>query len=145
MTPSLAALEALVRSLPQRYPSLLIDRIDAVVPGSEARGLKCVTINEPCFEGHFPGYPVLPGVLVLEALVQLSILLAHTTDPSLPTAVAGIDAVRFKRQVVPGDRLRLEARMAGPSVYQVQAWVGNDLAAEAKITLGAPAAAALTG
>lgn len=141
MTPSLSALEELIRSLPHRYPSLLIDRVDAVVPGSEARGLKCVTINEPCFEGHFPDYPVLPGVLVLEALVQLSILLAHATDPGLPYDVSGIDAARFKRQVVPGDRLRLETRVAGPSVYQVQAWVGEDLAAEAKVTLGSPGTA----
>lgn len=142
MTPSLSELEALIRTLPHRYPSLLIDRIDAVVPGSEARGMKGVTINEPCFEGHFPDYPVLPGVLVLEALVQLSILLAQMTDPGLPTDVAGIDAARFKRQVVPGDRLRLESRVAGPSVYQVQAWVGDDLAAEARITLGTPGIAA---
>ncbi|MEO6566798.1 MAG: 3-hydroxyacyl-ACP dehydratase FabZ [Casimicrobiaceae bacterium] len=145
MTPSLSELEALIRTLPHRYPSLLIDRIDAVVSGIEARGLKCVTINEPCFEGHFPGYPVLPGVLVLEALVQLCILLAHTTDPGLPTAVSGIETARFKRQVVPGDRLRLETRVAGPSIYQVQAWVADDLAAEAKITLGTPGAAAPAG
>jgi len=145
MTPSLSVLEALVRSLPHRYPSLLIDRIDAVTAGSEARGVKSVTINEPCFKGHFPGYPVLPGVLVLEALVQLSILLAQATDTTLPVNVSNIDGARFKRQVVPGDQLRLETRAAGPSVYHVQAWVGDDMAAEAKITLGPPDAAAPAG
>ena len=73
---TLAELEALLRTLPRRYPALLVDRIDECVPGQSARGLKCVTVNEPYFQGHFPGYPVMPGVLVLEALVQLSTLLA---------------------------------------------------------------------
>ena len=139
MTLSLARLESLLQSLPNRYPSLLIDRIEAVEPGSEARGMKCVTINEPCFQGHFPGYPVLPGVLVLEALVQLSIVLAHATDADASYVVTGIDGVRFKRQVVPGDLLRLESRMAPGAVFAVQAWVGDQLAAEAQVTLGAGA------
>ncbi len=138
MTLSLARLEALLQSLPNRYPTLLLDRIDAVTPGSEARGMKCVTINEPCFQGHFPGYPVLPGVLVLEALVQLSIVLAHATDAQASFVVTGIDGVRFKRQVVPGDRLRLESRMAPGAAFAVQAWVGDQLAAEAQVTLGMP-------
>jgi 3-hydroxyacyl-[acyl-carrier-protein] dehydratase len=139
MTLSLARLESLLQSLPNRYPTLLIDRIDAVEPGTEARGMKCVTINEPCFQGHFPGYPVLPGVLVLEALVQLSIVLAHATDAHASLVVTGIDNVRFKRQVVPGDLLRLESRMAPGSAFAVQAWVGDQLAAEALVTLGASA------
>jgi 3-hydroxyacyl-[acyl-carrier-protein] dehydratase len=139
MTLSLARLESLLQSLPNRYPSLLIDRIDAVVPGTEARGMKCVTINEPCFQGHFPGYPVLPGVLVLEALVQLSIVLAHATNAHASFVVAGIDGVRFKRQVVPGDLLRLESRVGTGASYAVQAWVGDQLAAEAQVTLGAGA------
>lgn len=137
MTLSLARLESLLQSLPNRYPALLIDRIDAVAPGGEARGMKCVTINEPCFQGHFPGYPVLPGVLVLEALVQLSILLAHATDAQGAFVVTGIDNVRFKRQVVPGDLLRLESRATPGAAFAVQAWVGDQLAAEAEITLGA--------
>jgi 3-hydroxyacyl-[acyl-carrier-protein] dehydratase len=136
MTLSLARLESLLQSLPNRYPSLLIDRIDAVTPASEARGMKCVTINEPCFQGHFPGYPVLPGVLVLEALIQLSILLAHATDAHAGFVVTGIDGVRFKRQVVPGDMLRLESRLTAGGAFAVQAWVGDQLAAEAEITLG---------
>jgi len=140
MTLSLARLESLLLSLPNRYPALLIDRIDAVTPGVEARGMKCVTINEPCFQGHFPGYPVLPGVLVLEALVQLSILLAQATDANAVFVVAGIDAARFKRQVVPGDLLRLESRVVTLSAYAVQAWVGDELAAEAQVTLGATGA-----
>jgi 3-hydroxyacyl-[acyl-carrier-protein] dehydratase len=137
MTLSLARLESLLQSMPNRYPTLLIDRIDAVVPGGEARGMKCVTINEPCFQGHFPGYPVLPGVLVLEALVQLSILLAHAADAHGTFVVTGIDSVRFKRQVVPGDLLRLESRATPGAAFAVQAWVGDQLAAEAEITLGA--------
>lgn len=137
MTLSLARLETLLQSLPNRYPNLLIDRIDAMAPGVEARGMKCVTINEPCFQGHFPGYPVLPGVLVLEALIQLSILLAHAMDANAPLVVTAIDGVRFKRQVVPGDLLRIESRVTSGSVYAVQAWVGDRLAAEAQVTLGA--------
>jgi 3-hydroxyacyl-[acyl-carrier-protein] dehydratase len=140
MTLSLARLESLLLSLPNRYPALLIDRIDAVTPGVEARGMKCVTINEPFFQGHFPAYPVLPGVLVLEALVQLSILLAHATDANAVFVVAGIDAARFKRQVVPGDLLRLESRVVTGAAYAVQAWVGDELAAEAQVTLGATGA-----
>lgn len=140
MTLSLARLESLLLSLPNRYPGLLIDRIDAVTPGVEARGMKCVTINEPCFQGHFPGYPVLPGVLVLEALVQLSILLAQATDANAVFVVAGIDTARFKRQVVPGDLLRLESRVVTLSAYAVQAWVGDEIAAEAQITLDATGA-----
>lgn len=140
MTLSLARLESLLLSLPNRYPGLLIDRIDAVTPGVEARGMKCVTINEPCFQGHFPGYPVLPGVLVLEALVQLSILLAQATDANAVFVVAGIDTARFKRQVVPGDLLRLESRVVTLSAYAVHAWVGDELAAEAQITLDATGA-----
>ena len=139
MTLSLARLESLLQSLPNRYPSLLIDRIDAVERGTEARGLKCVTINEPCFQGHFPGYPVLPGVLVLEALVQLSIVLAHATDADAPLVVTAIDGARFKRQVVPGDLLRLESRLSPGWTFAVQAWVGDQLAAEAQVTLGAGA------
>ena len=142
MTLTLGELETLVRSFPNRYPLLLIDRIDHVTPGIDARGMKCVTMNEPCFQGHFPGYPVLPGVLILEALVQLSILLAHSTDPGLSTDVVAIDGARFKRQVVPGALLRLETSVASQSTYMVRALVDDEVAAEARITFGTAAATA---
>lgn len=132
---TLADLEALLRTLPRRYPAMLVDRIDECVPGKSARGLKNVTVNEPYFQGHFPGYPVMPGVLVLEALVQLSILLAVTSGEPAPGAIRMIDAARFKRQVIPGDQLVLETTMLGEGKFDVRATVDGELATEATIVL----------
>ena len=129
--------EALLHTLPRRYPALLIDRLDECVPGQSARGLKCVTVNEPYFQGHFPGYPVMPGVLVLEALVQLSTLLAASSGQPAPDTIRTLDGVRFKRQVVPGDRLVLETTMRADGRFEVRASVDGELATEATIVLGA--------
>jgi 3-hydroxyacyl-[acyl-carrier-protein] dehydratase len=128
--------EALLHTLPRRYPALLIDRLDECVPGQSARGLKCVTVNEPYFQGHFPGYPVMPGVLVLEALVQLSTLLAASSGQPAPDTICTLDGVRFKRQVVPGDRLALETTMHADGKFEVRASVDGELATEATIVLG---------
>ena len=128
-------LTAILAALPHRYPQLLIDRMTEHEPGRLARGLKNVTVNEPFFQGHFPAYPVMPGVLVIEALVQLSAVLAH--DQGLALDLSGIAGARFKRQVSPGDQLLLEARM-GPVVgdkgtFDVKASVDGELAAEAQL------------
>ncbi|NLM51560.1 MAG: 3-hydroxyacyl-ACP dehydratase FabZ [Firmicutes bacterium] len=96
--------------LPHRYPFLLVDRIVEMVPGQKAKGIKNVTINEPFFQGHFPGYPVMPGVLIVEALAQVGAcaILSMPENKDKLALFAGIDKLRFKKQVVPGDVLELE-------------------------------------
>jgi 3-hydroxyacyl-[acyl-carrier-protein] dehydratase len=97
--------------LPHRYPFLLVDRVVEIVPGQKLTAYKNVTINEPFFNGHFPGHPVMPGVLILEALAQASAILAYKSenmDPSQKvTYLMGVDGARFRKPVVPGDRLQL--------------------------------------
>lgn len=133
---TLAEFEAVLRTLPRRYPTLLVDRVDACVPGVSARGMKCVTVNEPYFQGHFPGYPVMPGVLVLEALVQLSTLLAIESGQPVPDTIRTIDSARFKRQVIPGDLLMLETTMGEGGRFTLRALVEGETAAEADVVLG---------
>ena len=101
--------------IPHRYPFLLVDRIVEIELGKRALGLKNVTINEPFFPGHFPHNPVMPGVLIIEALAQAAAVLAFKTEGTIPDKdamvyFASVDNVRFKRPVVPGDQLILEAR-----------------------------------
>ena len=124
--------------LPQRYPILMIDRVLTCEPGKRIVALKNVTINEPHFPGHFPTRPVMPGVLILEAMAQAGGIWALNTMPEnrgLMTVLAGIDEVRFRRQVVPGDVLRLEVRpiRARPKMvrFSGKATVGGETAAEA--------------
>ena len=103
--------------LPHRYPFLLIDRVEECVVGERLRGYKNVTINEPFFTGHFPVKPVMPGVLIVEALAQATGLLAMETAPDLGKDAlyyfVGIDKARFKRPVEPGDRLDMEVVLTG--------------------------------
>jgi len=135
MTIDTLELAAILAPLAHRYPRILIDRVLEHVPGQRARGLKNVTVNEPFFQGHFPGFPVMPGVLVIEALVQLSAVLA--ADGGFALGLLGIDGVRFKRQVAPGDQLILET-LAGPvadgvGTFDVRASVADEVAAEARL------------
>ena len=125
--------------IPHRYPFLLVDTIIELEPGKRAVGVKNVTANEPHFMGHFPGNPIMPGVLIVEALAQV----AGVAGLSLPDnkgklgLFAGIDAMRFKRQVVPGDTLTLEAEFTamkmGIGKVRVRAQVGGEVAAEGEI------------
>ena len=99
--------------IPHRYPFLLIDRIVELEPGQRAVGEKLVTIGEPFFQGHFPDYPIMPGVLIVEALAQTGCVAALSLPENKGKLgiFAGIDNVRFKRPVTPGDTLRLEVRL----------------------------------
>ena len=99
--------------IPHRYPFLLIDRIEEHEPGVSAVGVKNVTANEPFFQGHFPEFPVMPGVLIVEALAQVGAVALLSLDENRGKLAffAGIDKVRFKRQVRPGDSLRLEVEI----------------------------------
>ncbi len=101
--------------LPHRYPFLLVDRVTEVVPGQKLIAYKNVTINEPFFQGHFPGHPVMPGVLILEALAQGAAILAYKSagiDPEKQvTYLMSIDGAKFRKPVVPGDRLQLEVQV----------------------------------
>ena len=130
------------KHLPHRYPFLLVDRILECTPGKSIRGLKNVTLNEPFFQGHFPGFPLMPGVLVIEALAQVSGLLAFVsgdakTGGSSLIYFAGIDNARFKKQVVPGDQLILEAEVVrvirGIGKFRTRASVDGELACEAEL------------
>ncbi|HSC23723.1 MAG TPA: 3-hydroxyacyl-ACP dehydratase FabZ [Casimicrobiaceae bacterium] len=130
------------RLLPHRYPMLLVDRVLDWQPGSFVRAVKNVTINEPFFQGHFPAYPVMPGVLVIEAMAQVAGLLTMLSDVarrdgSQLVLFAGIDEARFKRQVVPGDTLLLEAHLEravrGIGRFRTKAMVGDDIVCEAKL------------
>jgi len=108
-------IQAIMQRLPHRYPFLLIDRIVRFVPGEEIVALKNVTMNEPFFQGHFPAKPVMPGVLIIEALAQAGgILAAEIRGAEKQGEIIyfmGMDAVRFRKPVVPGDQLMLEARV----------------------------------
>ena len=135
MSDALADFEAQLALLPLRWQSILLDRLLECVPGQTARALKGVSVNEPFFQGHFPDYPVMPGILVIEALVQLSTLLSHASGQGLPDTIESLDGVRFKRQILPGDQLILETTMLGDGQFAGKAMVGDEVAAEAKFVL----------
>ena len=103
-------IRAILNNLPHRYPFLLIDRVLEIEPGKRIVALKNVTVNEPFFQGHFPGAPVMPGVLIIEAMAQAGAALLLRDIPDRDSKLflfTGIDAARFRRAVVPGDQLRL--------------------------------------
>jgi len=130
----------ILKLLPHRYPFLLVDRVLEITPRVSITALKNVTMNEPFFQGHFPDFPVMPGVLIIEALAQTAALLT-LSEAKAENAVyyfAGIDGARFKKPVLPGDQLImtaiLEREKAGIYKFQVKATVNDELAAEANIT-----------
>ena len=132
----------ILKKLPHRYPILLVDRVLEVEKGKRIVAIKNVTINEPHFTGHFPNRPVMPGVLILEALAQASALLAFSSDESGPDEntvyyFVGIDGARFKRPVEPGDQLHLDVTLermkAGIAKFSARALVDGELAAEAQL------------
>ena len=122
--------------IPHRYPFLLVDRIIELEEGKRAVGIKNVSSNEPYFQGHFPGHPIMPGVLIMEALAQVGtvIILSMPEYHDYLGLFAGLDDVKFKRQVIPGDQLRLEVELVRLrktfGVAQGKAYVGDVLAAE---------------
>lgn len=133
-------IRSIMKRVPHRYPFLLVDRVIECEPGKSITALKNVTVNEPFFQGHFPGHPVMPGVLILEALAQAGLILGmRTVDADDGTIVyfAGIDKARFKRQVIPGDQLMLKLEIGSAKKrlwrFDAEAWVGDELACRATL------------
>jgi len=130
----------ILETLPHRYPFLLVDKILEIEPEKYAKGLKNVTINEPFFQGHFPGYPIMPGVLIVEALAQVGAcaLLSSEKYKGKLILFAGIDNMRFKKRVLPGDTLTLEVSIlkikGSVGKGKATAYVGEDIVAEGELT-----------
>ena len=131
-----------MRILPHRYPFLMVDRIVGFEGENKCTGVKCVTINEPFFQGHFPGHPVMPGVLIIEAMAQAAGMLVklsaqHDADAPSIFYLVKVDKARFNRTVVPGDQLRLEIehkrRMRNMSQFWGRALVDEMVVAEAEM------------
>jgi 3-hydroxyacyl-[acyl-carrier-protein] dehydratase len=136
-------IQEILKHLPQRYPMLMIDRVKALEPGKRIVAMKNVSANEPYFQGHFPGRPIMPGVLILEAMAQAAGVLVFSVDGAvqqndrLVYYYVGIDNARFKKPVVPGDQLELEVIMEralrGIGKFTCAARVDGVMVAEATI------------
>ena len=132
----------IMETLPHRYPFLLIDKIIACEPGESITAVKNVSINEPFFQGHFPGKPVMPGVLIIEAMAQAGGVLSHVTlgdvDPKPLFVLAGVNNARFRRFVAAGDQLVIDINVEkvkrGIWFYKCTAKVGDELAVAADVT-----------
>ena len=139
-------IQAIMKFLPHRYPFILVDRILELVPGERVTAIKNVTINEPFFQGHFPTYPIMPGVLIVEAMAQAAGVLALESMPEdkqgRPVFFMGLDKVKFRKPVVPGDQLLLKVQILKSRSNIVKAsakaLVDDNVVAEAEImaTLG---------
>ncbi|BCA80122.1 3-hydroxyacyl-ACP dehydratase FabZ [Desulfuromonas sp. AOP6] len=132
--------QEILKLLPHRYPFLLVDRIVELEEGKKAVGIKNVTINEPFFQGHFPGHPIMPGVLIIEAMAQVGGLYAivvNKVGDDKVTYFAGIDNARFRKPVLPGDVLRIELELSnckrGLYCFSGKAYVEDVLVAEAEL------------
>lgn len=130
----------IMKLLPHRYPFLLVDRVTEIDPGKKIVGLKNVTINEPFFPGHFPGHPVMPGVLIVEAMAQVAAILVYASSDDNKgkiTYFVGIDNTKFRKPVVPGDQLRLELEVIGIRrgiyTFSGKAYVEGKLVTEAEL------------
>jgi 3-hydroxyacyl-[acyl-carrier-protein] dehydratase len=129
-----------MQHLPHRYPFMLIDKVIDVIPEVSGTGIKCVTMNEPFFQGHFPGNPVMPGVLMLEAMAQTCIMvcLPFLEDKNKLFVFSGIDKVKFRRQVLPGDTLKIDINITakkGPlTKCQGTITVDGEVAVEAQLS-----------
>lgn len=141
---------AIQSRIPHRYPFLLVDRILEHQPLESAVGIKNVTINEPFFTGHYPGHPIMPGVLIIEAMAQVGgLIFVGEDEESIPEGalplLAGVDAARFKRLVVPGDQLRIEAKVlrfrSGIAKITATATVDGEVAASAELMFALRSAA----
>lgn len=128
--------------LPHRFPFLLVDRVLSLEPGASVEVLKNVTVNEPCFQGHFPEYPVYPGVLLLESMAQTMAFITYTEagferKPEQIYFFVGIDKARFKRQVIPGDQVIIETRLIkcsqGVAKFESIAYVDGEIACKAEL------------
>ena len=135
-------IKEILKCLPHRYPFLLVDRVVSCEPGKKIVAIKNVAINEPFFQGHFPENPVMPGVMILEALAQAAAILSfktfnHVSTENLLYYFVGIDRARFKKPVVPGDVLALEVTMLrqvrGIGKFGARALVEDSLVAEAEL------------
>ena len=134
-------IQAIMDFLPHRYPFILVDRILDLVPGEKITALKNVTINEPFFQGHFPTYPIMPGVLIVEAMAQATGVLALESMPAekrgAPVFFMGLDKVKFRKPVVPGDQLILEVQIIKFRSKVVKAsgkaFVEDNIVAEAEL------------
>jgi 3-hydroxyacyl-[acyl-carrier-protein] dehydratase len=132
-------IDEILKLIPHNYPFLLVDRIVELIPEKRIVGIKNVTFNEPFFPGHFPGKPIMPGVLIIEALAQTGGILAFKSFPHLKGDVrfVGIDNARFRKPVIPGDQLRLTLEVIKHRrevwVFDSQAYVGENKVAEAQI------------
>ncbi len=144
MTTDSADIDLIQRIIPHRYPFLLVDKVVDIVHGQSATGIKNVTFNEPHFQGHFPGKPIMPGVTIIEAMAQTAAVMVGVTmemaDKNLLVYFMAIDNCKFRRKVVPGDVLQMEVAVSrgkpGGKVWKFRgaASVEGEMAAEAEFT-----------
>ncbi len=140
--PQSADIHLIQRCIPHRYPFLLIDKVENIVPDTSAVGIKNVTFNEPHFQGHFPSQPIMPGVTIIEAMAQTSAVMVmlsqNLIDSNALVYFMGIDKAKFRRKVVPGDVLELHVTTlrggARVQKFEGRALVGGELAAQAEFT-----------
>jgi len=131
----------ILKLLPHRYPFVMVDKITSITPGTEIIGVKNVTINEPFFQGHFPGRPVMPGVMILEGMAQVGGVLGYHTLPEMIGKkllyFAGIDNARFRKPVIPGDQLVFDLKLLkikrGIMVMEGKAYVDEQLVTQAEL------------